>query len=165
MSKRRSPRPPNLSLPEAYSWFQLVPEGECLIWPASRTSGGYGQLNWGGRPHPAHRVAYEIAYGPIPDGMQIDHICHNRPCCKLSHLRMVTNKQNAENHIGAHRDSSTGVQGVYVCKSTGRYAVQVGHEGRNHWGGRFESLEQAEQAARALRNSLFTHNIHDRRAS
>ena len=43
----------------------------------------------------AHRVAYEIAHGPIPAGMQVCHHCDNPPCCRPSHLFLGTPKDNS----------------------------------------------------------------------
>lgn len=42
----------------------------------------------------AHRVAYESVFGPIPDGLEIDHLCRNRACINVSHLEVVTHAEN-----------------------------------------------------------------------
>lgn len=57
---------------------------------------GYGQIRPGdGRGAlRVHRAAYELANGPIPDGMQIDHLCRNRLCCNPDHLEAVTREEN-----------------------------------------------------------------------
>lgn len=46
------------------------------------------------RPHTAHRAAYEMLVGPVPDGLHIDHLCRNRWCCNPAHLEPVTKRVN-----------------------------------------------------------------------
>lgn len=58
---------------------------------------GYGVIGLGARSEGigyVHRVAYEHLVGPIPDGMHIDHLCRNRPCCNPEHLQVVTQAEN-----------------------------------------------------------------------
>ena len=58
---------------------------------------GYGRLRRGGREEPvdyAHRIAYELAVGPIPEGLVLDHRCRRRECCNPRHLEPVTNAAN-----------------------------------------------------------------------
>ena len=138
--------------------------GGCWLWTAAR-SGRDGQYGNFGVGYPkqmlAHRWSYENAHGPIPDGMQIDHICRVTLCVNPDHLRVVTNKQNHEN-IVAHADSRSGVRGVSWNKRQNKWEVQVGHNGQRHcWGPGFDDLTDAEQAAIELRNRLFTHNDTD----
>lgn len=84
---------------------------ECAPWTGSRTKAGYGTFTSGGRHFYAHRAAYEAAHGPIPEGYDVDHTCHNedlscpggdgcphRACCNERHLRAVPRKVNA--HAG-----------------------------------------------------------------
>ena len=55
---------------------------------------GYGRVKVNYQSRLAHRVSYELAYGPIPEGLVIDHICRNRRCFRPSHLRAVTQQEN-----------------------------------------------------------------------
>lgn len=74
----------------------------CRVWQGSRFGGGYGQINAGpGRTKYAHRVAWEVARGPIPDGLVLDHLCRNRACINPDHLRPITNRENILAGVGA----------------------------------------------------------------
>lgn len=67
----------------------------CWLWDMSCTTGGYGQLFYRGRNSYSHRVAYELLKGPIPEGLQLDHLCRNRSCCNPAHLEPVTSRENS----------------------------------------------------------------------
>jgi hypothetical protein len=105
-----------------------------------------------------HRVVYEAACGLIPKGMVIDHACANRGCIRLEHLRLVTQKQNLEHRAGATTRSRTGVRGVVWRADRGRFYASAQHHGKHHSAGYFESISDAEEAARALRAALFSHD-------
>lgn len=67
---------------------------KCWPWRGCSTRGGYGQIWDGDKMIPAHRVVYEAKNGPIPEGLQIDHLCRNTPCVNPSHLEPVTAQEN-----------------------------------------------------------------------
>jgi hypothetical protein len=77
----------------------------------------------------------------------------------------VDHKKNAENHRGALRTSKTGIRGVFKHSCGNRWHVQVRHHGHTYHGGLFVNISDAEAAAIALRNKLFTHNEFDRVAT
>lgn len=71
--------------------------GRCWIWTGSLTRSGYGILGVGQRSKGlilAHRLSYQIAKGPIPEGLHIDHLCMVRPCVNPTHLEAVTQREN-----------------------------------------------------------------------
>lgn len=87
----------------------------CREWRGRVINSGYGRLTWkrDGLPieRGAHRIAYILAVGEIPDGMQIDHLCRNRICVNPEHLEVVTARENimraphslaAQNHKKTH---------------------------------------------------------------
>lgn len=77
---------------------KLEPDGECVVYTGSLTK-GYGVTSVfrddGTKVHAyVHRVTYEMAHGPIPEGLTIDHLCRNRACCLPEHLEPVTQAEN-----------------------------------------------------------------------
>ena len=69
----------------------------CWLWRGALFSDGYGQLRVDGKLKKAHRVSWEEANGPVPEGLFLLHgPCHNRGCVNPEHLRVGTKKENAE---------------------------------------------------------------------
>lgn len=68
------------------------PNSGCWFWMGSATE--YGRLRWDNREALAHRISYTLARGPIPDGLQLDHLCRNIRCVNPAHLEPVTNRGN-----------------------------------------------------------------------
>lgn len=141
--------------------FQLYaqPEGECIVWTGS-TRAGYGRVSTPQGRRQAHRVSYERSVGPVPEGMEIDHICFNKACIKPQHLRPVTRKQNMEHKPGAYANSQSGVRGVHPYK--GRWKGEVNHNKKAYLAGYFDSVEEAAEAVRLKRLELFTHSDVDK---
>lgn len=133
----------------------------CWEWSAAVTAGGYGQFGVGQGTVYAHRFSWELANGPIPSGMMVDHRCANRRCINPSHLRLVTNAQNNQHRTGAPSNNTSGVRGVVWDKKNKAWRAQAGLNGRNYCGGRYSTIEEAEAAVRALRARLHTHDDHD----
>lgn len=136
--------------------------GDCLIWTGAVKESGYGAMWDGTRVTAPHRWAWEQANGPRAKGTDLDHTCHNRLCANVNHLRVTTRKQNMENLTGPRTGNTSGVRGVSVCPKTGKWRVRVKHNYQEFHGGTYVNLEDAERAAIALRNRLFTHNDADR---
>lgn len=75
-------------------YTHVNPDTGCHEWTAGTDQDGYSQTSIGGRTVRAHRVAYEMAKGPIPEGLQIDHLCRVRHCVNPGHLEAVTQQEN-----------------------------------------------------------------------
>jgi len=75
-------------------WSQSTPEGDCRMWTGPRDHGGYGKFSAAQRTLSAHRVAFTMRFGPIPDGLVIDHLCRRRACVNADHLEAVTQREN-----------------------------------------------------------------------
>lgn len=134
--------------------------GDCLIWTGCILDAGYGQLTHAGSQLLVHRAAFEEAHGQIPEGMYIDHRCGNRACVRIEHLRLATPKQNVENQTRLLTTNTSGYRGVY--RKRNGWMVRVEHNGKRYNLHSFVTAEDANEAAVALRNQLFTHNDRDR---
>lgn len=68
----------------------------CWVWTGSKTGGigSYGLIWSNGRKQLAHRAMYEMNVGPIPDGLELDHVCRNKSCVNPDHLEPVTHFEN-----------------------------------------------------------------------
>lgn len=147
-------------------WEKVAKADGCWEWQAASCYKGYGQFFIHGRSMVrAHRVAYELSVGPIPEGMQIDHVCLNRICVRPDHLRLATPKQNCENLSADRVNNTSGVRGVSWHKRIGKWQASTHHNGKAVHLGFYEDKDEAEAVVLAKRLELFTHNELDRRAA
>ena len=85
--------------------------GPCWIWTAGKNKYGYGKFAMGGkggRVLGAHTVAYELIVSPVPDGLELDHLCRVRACVNPWHLDPVTGAENMRRMMAAYTHCASG---------------------------------------------------------
>lgn len=118
------------------------PNTGCWLWTGGLNAKGYGVFWDGGKNRSAHRLSYELANGPAPDGLALDHKCRQRSCVNPSHLEPVTNLENTR-------------RSPLVCSRRGKATCKHGHSltGDNLYTKRgvTECVECRREAARRQR--------------
>jgi hypothetical protein len=107
-TERRAKPGPKQSLDKSVDLFwQKVDQSAgrfgCWPWAGSKKEKGYGQAYFMGKVMRAHRLAYELAIGPVPNGLMLCHFCDNPACCNPWHLAPGTAKQNTQDMIAKGR--------------------------------------------------------------
>lgn len=116
----------------------------CWLWKGSSSDNRYGQYQRDGVYHLAHRYAYEQVNGPIPEGMELDHLCRRPRCVRPDHLEAVTPKVNQRRGNGfsginyrkthcvhGHELSGSNVQVQQTGARAGRRRCLACHRARN----------------------------------
>lgn len=75
-------------------WARVDADGDCWLWTGGLDSYGYGKVHIKRTTRGAHRVAWELLVGPIPEGLQLDHLCKVRRCVNPDHLEPVSGAEN-----------------------------------------------------------------------
>lgn len=99
-------RSSDLDNPEGDRFWRNVRRADpstCWEWTGSRMTRGYGQFWYLGAPAGAHRVAYTLSHGPIPEGQHILHRCDNRLCCNPDHLSAGSHADNMQDAASKKR--------------------------------------------------------------
>jgi hypothetical protein len=119
----------------------------CWAWTATRIQGGYGRLGLNRKHHLAHRVAWEMANGSVPAGLDVLHRCDNPPCVNVEHLFLGTQADNTADMIAKGRER-------HACgdQSGARLHPERMPRGDLHW-----SRLHPESRARGDRHGSRTH--------
>lgn len=137
----------------------MAPSG-CWIWKQGTDTHGYpkANVNPGHRTRLVHRVSYEVFVGPIPDGLELDHLCHRILCVRPLHLSPVTTAENSRRST-----SMAAMQGrSATCWSCGEAKAPAGRARQRKGSRRFcpacaraaRARWAARQAARAAAATL-----------
>ncbi len=105
---RKTKHKPRAIVPPEVRFWRYVDKNDsgCWLWTASLNKWGYGQLYAGSlngkrlTPFIAHRFSYQLNVGPIPEGLDLDHLCRVRSCVNPDHLEPVTRRENIVRGIG-----------------------------------------------------------------
>jgi hypothetical protein len=82
----------------------VLSENGCWLWQRTLKDAGYGYIKYEGKGWFVHRLAWTLVNGPIPDGLEVDHICYVRNCLNPEHLQLATHQENSarrRNALGA----------------------------------------------------------------
>lgn len=112
--------------------YDVTPAGyatPCWLWRGSHTSHGYGDARgYGVGRRRAHIITYEHARGPVPDGLELDHLCGNRRCINPDHLEAVTHRVNVQRGRAA-KLSAEAAQQIRELHATGQWTqAALAHE-------------------------------------
>lgn len=128
---------------------------------ANVDSNGYINVKLDGFTHKVHRLIWEYKYGPIPEGMQIDHINGVRNDNRIGNLRLATRLQNSQNRK-KRTDNSSGATGVTYNKSTGFWVARIGIDGERVYLGSYRSKEEAQEVRRQAKAAIHAFNPKER---
>ena len=144
----------NFKTPEESFAARTEKRGDCLLWTGSKNLQGYGRIRVDGSMSTTHRYAWQRANGPIPEGKIVDHICHNRACVNLEHLRLATFQQNSANRSGPEaRNIESGLRNVYKHKYG--WLVSMKRAGEHYYFGIYKDIEEAAEVAAQARLEVF----------
>jgi hypothetical protein len=113
-----------MTLEQLFDRCMPEPNSGCWLWYGAVQGGDYGVAEHEGRTRIAHRLAYELACGPIPDGLVIDHKCRVHSCVNPSHLEPVKQRVNVMRGVGITKQNAVKTH----CKNGHEFSgANLGH--------------------------------------
>ena len=112
-------------------------------------AGGHGHMvfQYRGKKYMCHRVIWALMFGPVPDGIQVDHINGNKHDNRIENLRLVTHGENMQNRRSPSSTKKSGLPlGTYYNKADRNWFSNITYGGKAHRLGTFPTPEAAHQA-------------------
>ena len=128
----------------------------CLVWTGRDDGRGYGRYYLNGKYRAAHKVAYEAAVGPVPEGRELDHLCRVHACVNWDHLEPVTHRENTLRGDGpsARHARATHCANGHPFNAENTYVIPGGKRaGKRECRACFRIRQRAKRARRRLRES------------
>lgn len=136
----------------------------CWPWLGGQNADGYGDVWYKeegsnrGRNCKAHRVAWTLTNGPIPDGMAVLHHCDNRPCCNPAHLWLGTIADNNADMTAKHRQAQGDRHGMATLTKEQVRAIRACQGSQRNIARQFGISQR--QVGRLLRATAWKEAIH-----
>lgn len=130
-------------------WSKVQKTDTCWLWSSHRNKHGYGSFWYADTMAKAHRVAYVLAYGPIPEGLCVLHQCDVTSCVNPSHLFLGTQAENVADRQRKGRQARLKGEASGPCKITTETARKILHGTGLH-----QDIADAHGVSRALVSAI-----------
>jgi len=137
-------------------WRKIDRKSEAECWPwLGPTHAGYGRLEYRGKKYFAHRLAYILTRGVLPENLVIDHLCSNKRCCNPAHFDWVSDRLNIARGTTSKKWGKRRFRNVRLGEESCRWRVVLRSGKVAVNGGTFDHEEVAAMQADVLAARLF----------